>query len=125
MNDLLKAWETIKAEIIAKNGEDFSLAEDSELEESIKEIDIVVNDYMRIKKIHDYTLDKLQGCIQDNKELAKETNKKLKALNIISQNFELVGNCLHAKNKYAERGWVFVKEIEDEEELKAWEEVLL
>lgn len=51
--------------------------------------------------------------------------KELKALNTISQNFKLVGNCLHAKNKYAESGWVFVKELEDEEEHNAWKEVLL
>ena len=51
--------------------------------------------------------------------------KELKALDIISQNFRLVGNCLHARNPYAEDGWVFVKEIENEEELKAWQEVLL
>ena len=54
-----------------------------------------------------------------------QLSKELKALEIISQNFELVGNCLHAKNKYAEDGWVFVKEIEDEEEFNAWKEVLL
>lgn len=48
-----------------------------------------------------------------------------KALEIISQNFKLVGNCLHAKNKYAKDGWVFVKELEDEEEHNAWKEVLL
>lgn len=51
--------------------------------------------------------------------------KKDEALNIISQNFRLVGNCLHAKNEYAEDGWVFVKELVDEEELEAWEEVLI
>lgn len=51
--------------------------------------------------------------------------RELKALNTISQNFKLVGNCLHAKNKYAEDGWVFVKELEDEEEHNAWKEVLL
>ena len=50
--------------------------------------------------------------------------KYQKELEIISQNFKLVGNCLHAKNEYAERGWIFVKEIEDEEELKAWKEVV-
>ena len=64
-----------------------------------------------------------------NKELFEEDfdtiEKELKALNIISQNFRLVGNCLHAKNKYAESGWIFVKELEDEEEHNAWKEVLL
>lgn len=58
------------------------------------------------------------------KEL-KEGEKNKQVLEIISQNFRLVGNCLIAKNKYAETGWVFVKEIEDEEESKAWKEVLL
>ena len=51
--------------------------------------------------------------------------KELKAFNIISQNFRLVGNCLHARNPYAEDGWVFIKELEDEEEHKAWKEMLL
>lgn len=55
----------------------------------------------------------------------KTIEKELKALEVISQNFRLVGNCLHATNKYDESGWVFVKEIENEEELKAWEEMLL
>ena len=50
--------------------------------------------------------------------------RELKALNTISQNFKLVGNCLHAKNKYAESGWVFVKELEDEEEHNAWKEAI-
>lgn len=50
--------------------------------------------------------------------------KTLNTLYIISQTFRLVGNCLHAKNEYAEDGWVFVKEIEDEQELNAWKEVL-
>jgi len=54
-----------------------------------------------------------------------ELLKYKKALKIISQNFKLVGNCLHAKNKYAESGWVFVKELEDEEEHNAWKEMLL
>ena len=58
-------------------------------------------------------------------ELKPQVKKKLKAFEIISQNFKLVGNCLHSKNEYAESGWVFVKEIEDEDELEAWEEVLL
>lgn len=61
---------------------------------------------------------------QVEKEL-KEGEKNKQALDIISQNFRLMGNCLHAKNKYAESGWVFVKELEDEEEHNAWKEVLL
>ena len=58
-------------------------------------------------------------------DLKKRYSKLYQVLEIISQNFELLGNCLHARNPYAERGWVFVKEIENEEELKAWEEVVL
>lgn len=63
-----------------------------------------------------------QKYIDKDKEVVA---KELKALEIINQNFRLVGNCLHARNPYAEDGWVFVKEIEDEEELEAWKEVLL
>jgi len=58
-------------------------------------------------------------------EQVETIEKQLNALEIISQNFKLVGNCLHAKNKYAESGWVFVKELENEEEHNAWKEVLL
>ena len=70
-------------------------------------------DHIDCKDIYDFV-----NCYND-------IEKELKALNVISQNFKLVGNCLHAKNKYAESGWVFVKELEDEEEHNAWKEVLL
>lgn len=50
--------------------------------------------------------------------------KELKAIEIIKKQFRLMGNCLHARNKYAEDGWVFVKEIENHDELNAWKEML-
>lgn len=38
-------------------------------------------------------------------ELNRSTCEKLvQAIDIIGQNFRLVGNCLHAKNEYAENG---------------------
>lgn len=83
-------------------------------------------------------LNKLKHCINDThfnsrnfvdialdvERISNTLEKELKALEVIKNNFRLVGNCLHAKNPYAEDGWVFVKEIEDEEELDAWKEVL-
>ena len=57
------------------------------------------------------------------KLLSKEIEKN-RTLEIINQNFRLIGNCLHTTNPYAETGSVFVKEIETEEELRAWKEVL-
>ncbi len=79
-------------------------------------------------RTHGYTQALIDTICKNYKEVKitnLEDEKKLKALEIISQNFKLVGNCLHAKNKYAESGWVFVKELEDEEEHNAWKEVLL
>ena len=63
--------------------------------------------------------------IKQNRKLLETIEKELKAIRTISTQFKLVGNCLHARNKYAEDGWVFVKELEDEEEHNAWKDVLL
>lgn len=72
-----------------------------------------------------YRITNFNGKFNDYKELMETIETSLKALEIISQNFKLIGNCLHAKNKYAESGWVFVKEIEDEEEYDILKEILL
>ena len=69
-----------------------------------------------------YDLSGFELVIDENDFIAME--KELKALDVIKEQFRLVGNCLHAKNKYAEDGWVFVKEIENDDELNAWKEVL-
>lgn len=63
-------------------------------------------------------------CSTEYNEAKKIVEKELKALEVIKDNFRLVGNCLHAKNPYAEDGWIFVKEIEDGEELDAWKVAL-
>ena len=63
---------------------------------------------------------------KDDKQELVSIETTLKSLEKIhlKDNFKLVGNCLLAKNIYAEDGWVFVKEIEDEEELTGWKELL-
>ena len=73
----------------------------------------------------DTNREKAISFLNENDNFVNIIEKELRALEIISQNFKLVGNCLHAKNKYAKDGWVFVKELEDEEEHNAWKEVLI
>ena len=50
--------------------------------------------------------------------------KELKASEFLKKQFRLVVNQLQAKNERALGGWVRVKEIEDDDELNAWKEVL-
>lgn len=91
--------------------------------EALKRLSAVASMYCDECATSEEDLDR--GMFERDYQAVKTIEKQLKALNVISQNFRLVGNCLHAKNKYAEDGWVFVKEIEDEEESNAWKEVLL
>lgn len=88
------------------------------------DVEKLVEDYGKLKDEYDRLESIHTDFIKQYNLLMKDHSKVLKALEIIKNNFKLVGNCLHAKNSYAEY-WVFVKEIEDEEELEAWKEVLL
>ena len=97
---------------------------DKELKEKYDIIEKELKDKEKFEELINMDLDLFMKAV-NIKGLIENYQKFKKALHIISQNFRLVGNCLHARNSYAEDGWVFVKEIEDEEEHKAWQEVLL
>lgn len=50
--------------------------------------------------------------------------KELNASEFLKKQFRLVVNQLQAKNERALGGWVWVKDIEDNDELNTWKEVL-
>ena len=54
-------------------------------------------------------------------------SKALKALDTVKSLFRLKGNCLQIYCPFADNddNYMFVKELETEEELNAWKEVLL